>query len=54
MPLASAPLITGTTRPFGVSAAKPMLQKLLRISLSPSGWIELFTSQCAFSAERTP
>ena len=25
MPLESAPLITGTTSPFGVSAAKPML-----------------------------
>ena len=51
MPLPSAPLMTGTTRPFGVSAAKPMFQKFLRISLSPSGWIELLTSQCAFSAD---
>ncbi len=35
-PFWSASRITGTTSPFGVSAAKPMCQYCLRIRLSPS------------------
>ena len=35
-PFLSASLITGTTRPFGVSAAKPMWKYCLRIRFSPS------------------
>jgi hypothetical protein len=35
-PLLSAFLITGTTRPLGVSAAKPMLKYFFSTKLSPS------------------
>ncbi|MCY1377362.1 hypothetical protein D9M69_649310 [compost metagenome] len=35
-PFLSASLITGTTRPFGVSAAKPMLKYFFSTRLSPS------------------
>src|SRR5471030_2243306 len=46
----SAFLITGTTRPFGVSAAKPMLSNCPRITISPFSSSEALKAGNLFSA----
>src|SRR3569832_1833491 len=51
MPFLSASLMTGTTSPWGVSAAKPMFQYCLMTRLSPSS--ELLTVGYFFSAATT-
>ncbi|MNU74658.1 hypothetical protein D3C71_641640 [compost metagenome] len=49
-PFLSTSRMTGTTRPFGVSAAKPMLKYFFRVRFSPLASSEALNSGNCFSA----